>query len=153
VADAVSKAFQVMVGRFRVAILMTRELNDTAKRIALFMLERSNRKKFEEDRGLYSWLSEHSLAVFAGVSDRAVRKARQQLRFHGVIADTLEGGQGAGQTTVYVFLEGWLRSTEYALETLGVLNLWNGGRGNAGSPFGDTKGERSGQIRGNNRSK
>lgn len=160
-ADA-DKRYRRLIERMRQAVLMARGLGPAERQVALLMLERSNRARFVETGWLWNWLSETTLARCSGLSERAVRKARASLRARGVVHNAQPGGQKRGDTAVYTFQSDWLVATEKALEADGTKQLWDGVRGNAGSPISQSESQERGnsrspinepepEVRGNNR--
>jgi hypothetical protein len=131
--DGKKYAYRALLEFFRDALLMARGLTGAQRQVALMMLARSNRQEFYETGKLYSWMSERTLTICSGLSDRGVRKAREDLQHKGVIVVTEKGGSGPGDTSKYEMSGEWLLFVRGELKRQGVMDVWDGKRGNASS--------------------
>jgi hypothetical protein len=127
------KEFQVALERWRRALLSHPDLSAGAVKVAFVMLEWSNRERFDETGRLYSWVAEETIAVLSQLSAAGVRKARGILRAHGVY-QIESGGKGPGKPTLCFFDPAWLSDAERAMQSSGLVEVWQRGRQRENSP-------------------
>ena len=71
-------------------------ISDTARRVAQELLSATNR-----DTGT-AWPSEEGMAKALGISDRSIRRAKAELRAHGLLTWQRRGTNRRGRTNVYM---------------------------------------------------
>ncbi|MGO1075928.1 hypothetical protein [Inquilinus sp. CA228] len=119
------KRFRQALEHLRLAILMTPDLTDRERRLALLMVERTHRKTWTEAELFESWLSVATLGSVTGYDLRTVKRIRQALVQKGVIYVAAGGGQGPHSTTVYGFNGDWINGTWLKLMETGRLGAWD----------------------------
>lgn len=125
--------FAVIVSRWRAALLASRLLDANQVRVALVMLDATNRKRWADKGELVSWLGEATVAARAGMTPSTARRHRETLRsgFRLVtalgrprrqVSSRLEGHavvfrrlRGRGASAEYEFDLAWLRLAEDGL--------------------------------------
>jgi hypothetical protein len=120
------RLWQMAIGRFRLAILMSGDLTDAQCRVTLLYLEKVNCEIFERDGVLKTWLGKSLLAKCALLNRDTIKKMRGDLQKTGPLREVTRGGES--KHAHYIFSERWLVETESALEANGTYATWRGER-------------------------
>jgi len=123
-SDAIE--FRTLLERWRQTLGMTIVLTGAEFRVAILMLEKSNRTIFDQSGFLVSWQGHPALARCSGLSEPGVRAARTKLCARGVIGRTEKGGHGPRDTSKFIFKADWLEQRLEELSRSGVQDVWDG---------------------------
>lgn len=123
---AQEKAFRAALERARLAVLFSPDLSGAETKIALLMVERSNRDEYLRGNRLVSWLGEGTLSVCARISPDGAKKARRNLKRKGFILTIHRGGARPRDTSVVVINEAWVENVWAAAERDGLKAAWDG---------------------------